>query len=188
MTGENYSFISESTLRKRTLTGACNTHFLTFGTHGRRRLLDSSACCRIVIAYLSKTAARREAHVSAFVVMPDHVHCLVWFDDDTALPDFVKVWKKMSSHYIIKHLREVSPAMMEHLKVRRNGRDIVAVWNRRYYDYYLPDSKKAYEKINYIHQNPVRQGLVPRAEDWMWSSAAWYIKGRSVGVKIEPGF
>ncbi|MFO8055868.1 MAG: transposase [bacterium] len=175
-------------MHKRTLTGRANTHFLTFSTQGRRRLLDSSACRRIVISYLSKAASERGAHVSAFVVMPDHVHALMWFDDDSVLPEFVKIWKKMSSHYMIKHLREFSPSMVEHLKVRRNGREIVAVWNRRYYDYYLPDAGKAREKINYIHENPVRQGLVSRAEEWTWSSAPWYLHGRSVGVKIEPGF
>jgi putative transposase len=28
--------------------------------------------------------------------------------------------------------------------------------------------------IDYIHANPVRRGLVTRAEDWEWSSARWY--------------
>lgn len=28
--------------------------------------------------------------------------------------------------------------------------------------------------IVYLHQNPVRRGLVSRAEEWLWSSARWY--------------
>jgi len=34
--------------------------------------------------------------------------------------------------------------------------------------------------IHYIHNNPVRRGLVDRAADWRWSSAAWY-EGRRDG-------
>jgi putative transposase len=44
--------------------------------------------------------------------------------------------------------------------------------------------QKLEEKLTYIHQNPVRAGLVDRAADWRWSSARHYEDGRTVGVPI----
>jgi len=42
-----------------------------------------------------------------------------------------------------------------------------------------------YEKLNYLHLNPVRAGLVEKAVDWRWSSARWYEQRRSVEVPIQ---
>ena len=40
--------------------------------------------------------------------------------------------------------------------------------------------------IEYIHANPVRRGLVERAEDWEWSSARWYAGLRPARMKMDP--
>ncbi len=41
------------------------------------------------------------------------------------------------------------------------------------------------EKLRYIHRNPVKRGLVRRAEDWKWSSFRHYATGEECGVEIE---
>lgn len=47
----------------------------------------------------------------------------------------------------------------------------------------------ALQELVYIHQNPVRAGLVERCVDWPWSSARWYEENKSVGTTIRwpPG-
>jgi putative transposase len=41
------------------------------------------------------------------------------------------------------------------------------------------------EKLDYIHLNPVRRGLVAVPEDWTWSTARHYATGEECGVQIE---
>jgi putative transposase len=41
------------------------------------------------------------------------------------------------------------------------------------------------EKVDYIHLNPVRRGLVAAPDDWTWSSARHYATGEQCGVEIE---
>jgi len=41
------------------------------------------------------------------------------------------------------------------------------------------------EKLRYVHRNPVERGLVPRAEDWDWSSFRHYLNGEAGTVEIE---
>jgi len=48
------------------------------------------------------------------------------------------------------------------------------LWQPRYFDRALRTVKEYHEKIDYIHQNPVRAGLVKCAEDWQWSSVREY--------------
>jgi putative transposase len=43
----------------------------------------------------------------------------------------------------------------------------------------------AREKLDYMHLNPVRAGLVTRAVDWRWSSAGYYVNGVDVGIALE---
>ena len=47
-----------------------------------------------------------------------------------------------------------------------------SVWHREYWDRYMRDETHFYRTIEYIHQNPVKAGLVEEPEDWAWSSAA----------------
>jgi putative transposase len=46
-------------------------------------------------------------------------------------------------------------------------------------------SRKALEKLEYMHLNPVRAGLVSRATDWPWSSAPYYESGADVGIPLQ---
>ena len=43
-------------------------------------------------------------------------------------------------------------------------------WQTRFYDCNVWTAKKRVEKLNYMHQNPVKRGLVASPEDWRWSS------------------
>jgi REP element-mobilizing transposase RayT len=47
-------------------------------------------------------------------------------------------------------------------------------WHRRFYDFNVWSRKKKIEKLNYMHMNPVKRGLVEHPKDWRWSSYAAY--------------
>ena len=51
------------------------------------------------------------------------------------------------------------------------------VWQARYYDFNVYSEKKMLEKLTYMHQNPVKQGLVARAVDW--GRTTHFARGRS---------
>ena len=49
-----------------------------------------------------------------------------------------------------------------------------------------PELIQGDEKIEYIHDNPVRRGLVKSQTDYRWSSAPWYNGDRSRGPQLDP--
>ena len=48
-----------------------------------------------------------------------------------------------------------------------------------------PKKKLLAQKLSYLHLNPVRAGLVQLPTEWHWSSARWYVEGRTVGIPIQ---
>ena len=60
------------------------------------------------------------------------------------------------------------------LRINAGRRESGLLWQPRFFDRALRSVKEYYEKVEYIHLNPVRAGLVRRAEDWPWSSVQDY--------------
>jgi REP element-mobilizing transposase RayT len=91
----------------------------------------------------------------AWVVMPNHVHVIIEQTEGHRLGDVVRSWKSFSARAINR--REA-----------RQG----TVWATDYFDRYVRDRVHLATAIGYIEENPVDAGLVARAEDWLFSSAA----------------
>ena len=111
--------------------------------------------------------------------MPDHVHALVWFSETGQLSRFMHGWKRKSSFRIRERHRR------EQLRYFEGFGQGDRFWQKQYHSFEIYSAGKLEEKLNYMHLNPVRRGLVACAVDWRWSSARWYLQGRSVGVPIQ---
>ena len=59
-----------------------------------------------------------------------------------------------------------------------------AFWQTRFYDFNIGTKRKYAEKLNYMHFNPVKRGLVQSRELWRWSSFRHYWYGEQGPVKI----
>ncbi|MCK5146203.1 hypothetical protein KAR48_05575 [bacterium] len=61
------------------------------------------------------------------------------------------------------------------------------IWQDEYHPVALISVKWITEKMNYIHNNPVRKGFVETAEHWKYSSARNWIAGDDTFIKIDKG-
>ena len=165
--------------RRRIIDGQLYTHFITFAVERRRRLLDLDQPKRIVLGVLNHQLESFQAKCVGFVLMPDHVHALVWFPATGKLSRFIHGWKRMSSFQLRNWYRTTAPAYFSEFGEGQ------CFWQPKYYSFEIDNEKKQEEKLDYMHQNPVRAGLVTRATDWKWSSARWYACQRTVGVPIQ---
>jgi putative transposase len=59
-------------------------------------------------------------------------------------------------------------------------------WQPRFYDFNVWSAKKVREKLEYMHHNPVKRGLVKKPGDWKWSSFWFYEKGEGGLVAVGP--
>ena len=63
--------------------------------------------------------------------------------------------------------------------------DPYAFWQRRFYDYNVWSDGKLEQKLDYMHRNPVRRGLVSHPKYWPWSSWSNYEKGEPGLIRID---
>jgi putative transposase len=155
-----------------------HAHFITFSCYHRRKLLDDDRAKRRVLGALNAQLIRLCGRCIGFVVMPDHVHAIVWLSEVGTLGEFIKQWKRTSS-VRIRQLFETT--------LRQYSRNFTKtpIWQAHYYDFNLHSRPKIEEKLAYMHENPVRAGLVSGPCEYRWSSARHYLLGKPVGVKIE---
>ena len=93
--------------------------------------------------------------VLAYALMPNHWHLVLWPETDGALSAYVQ-WLAGA------HARNINA---------RHGH-IGAAYQRRFTSVPVRDDVHLLTVLRYVESNPVAAGLVRRAEDWPWSSAA----------------
>ena len=86
-----------------------HAQFVTFSCYKRRTLLNPNQSKRIVIGTLGSRLAGQDGICIGFVVMPDHVHALIWFPETGQLSSFMNKWKELTSKAIKKLYREKFP-------------------------------------------------------------------------------
>jgi putative transposase len=60
------------------------------------------------------------------------------------------------------------------------------LWQPRFHDFNVYSKHKLREKLDYMHGNPVKRGLVKNPSEWAWSSFSYYEKGERGLVVIDP--
>ena len=126
--------------------------------------------------------ARRSAGflLFAYVIMLDHLHLLTSRPSTTS--NVLRVLKGITARRIIDYLKannqSTSLAKLRHQERERNYR--YSLWQTEKNVLPIFSEGMFMEKVNYIHQNPVRAGLVESAWDYRWSSAGIWT-GRSFG-------
>jgi len=93
--------------------------------------------------------------LGAWVVMPNHVHAVVWPMPNNLLSDIVKNWKGYSA-------REANKIL---------GRTNTPFWQREPFDHWIRNDVERDRICRYIINNPVKAGLCKTPEAWRWSSA-----------------
>jgi putative transposase len=166
-------------VKRRLYDAEKHIHFVTFSCYKRRTYLKPDRAKRIVIGQLGIRLRKHDGLCLGFVVMNDHVHAMVWFPETEQLSSFMNKWKEQSS-------REIKQMFRNHFaNYWSRVDDSDPIWQARYYGFNVWSRSKAEEKLDYMHMNPVRAGLVQRAVEWTWSSARWYVEGKSVGLPIR---
>jgi putative transposase len=105
--------------------------------------------------------------------MPEHVHLLIYprrasYDITAILQEI----KEPVGRRAVAHLRSHAPHWLPRITVKRGRRLERRFWQAGGGNVWEPETVLA--MIEYIHNNPVRRGLVSQPEQWKWSSGGWY--------------
>ena len=169
------------------------THFLTFTVCGWIDLFTRKVYRDIVMDSLRFAQKNEQLILNAYVIMSNHLHLIARANDKQkkTLSDIVRDFKKFTHH-------EMMPIIESDVESRRQ-------WMVHQFNYYgrinpnnevkqiwindsHPEECYSHEfiktKLNYIHENPVRAGIVKKPEDYIYSSASNYITGKGI-IEVE---
>jgi putative transposase len=113
---------------------------------------DLGRFAQLVIDTLLFYRRRGDIILSAFVIMPDHVHFVIRLREHQTFSRWINSFKSyVATHYWAGPIWQVG------------------CWTES-----LSSEALASQKVSYTHLNPVRAGYVERPEEWAWSSAVDY--------------
>ena len=160
-----------------------HAHALTFSCFQRRPFLSKDRSRQWLIEAIDRARSRHGYHLWAYVIMPEHVHLLVWpTTTEYSISAFLNTVKQSVSKRALSWIREHAPEFLNQLEDRQpNGLVHHRFWQRGGgFDRNVVEPATVHHEIEYIHRNPVKRGLCSRPEQWYWSSAADYA-GRTDG-------
>ena len=135
-------------------------HYVTGNVDKRRRIFLKETNCISFLEELRSLIERRASKLICFVVMLDHFHLIVNPRDGD-----IQTWIGELKSFSAKSLVRVNP---DKFFAKPEGEN--QVWQESFKSLALWSSWMTWQKINYIHQNPLKAGLVKSSVDYRWSS------------------
>jgi putative transposase len=149
-----------------------NAHELTFSCLGRRAFFTKDRTREYFVQAVAQAKARHRFHVWAYVIMPEHVHLVIWpARENYCISEILQSIKQSVSRRAVHWVRANNPAGLRLLATGKPDRPYQFWLEGGGYDRNIRDGRALGEMMDYIHNNPVKRGLVARPEDWLWSSA-----------------
>ena len=142
------------------------TYFFTVNTHRRQAVLTHEAIRAALREGIAQTRAAYPFQVLAWVLLPDHLHCIWILPEGDA--DFAKRWGMIKRH--VSHQCGDQLNREEWLSASRRKRSESSLWQRRYWEHQIRDEADLQRHVDYIHWNPMKHGLVQKVVDWPHST------------------
>ncbi len=151
-----------------------NTYFITSTIFNHEKIFNlGDEYNWIVINSLKHLLKKMRVSLYAYVIMPTHIHLLEHLPKGESVSDFMRDFK----HFTALEIRNLLASnrnfgMLEKLKIQAKGykEQKYKIWMDRFDDVIVTSEKVFKIKIDYIHFNPVKAGLVMEMEDWKFSS------------------
>jgi putative transposase len=143
--------------------------FVTATAYRRRAAFRDALTAQHVISELLRTSQAARVEVSAYCVMPDHVHILLaGLNEDSCVPLAVRTWKQATGYWYRKQRSE-------------------RLWEPNYWDRALRQRDHSREILEYMLSDPLRSGLVQRLQDYPFIGSVRWTQAELIAFG-EAGF
>lgn len=130
----------------------------------------------IIVESLRFLVKGNRIRLFSFVIMINHIHLIWQMMPGHILKNVQRDFLKYTAQTIQKNLHYAKPMYLEQFRVMQKDRDF-NFWKRNSLNVELNSHHIYLQKLNYIHNNPVKAGLCLIPEDYYYSSAKFYQTG-----------
>ena len=136
-------------------------HHVTQRGNNREQVFFDKQDRRIYLEFVRQYSRKHQLDIWAYCLMPNHLHLLVVPRNEKSMARAVGLGSQSYTRYLQR-------------KYLRSGR----IWQNRYFSCIVDTDEHLWAVARYIEMNPVKAGLVTRAENYQWSSARYHLLGK----------
>jgi putative transposase len=150
-------------------------YFITSTTLAWILVFTRKPYIEVLINALNFCRRSKGVKIFAYVVMDNHIHLVVASE---RLSEIIKEFKSYTAREIVRLARQDKKSwLLSQLQFHKPDHKTDSrhqVWQEGFHPQQIFSEEVLHQKVDYLHHNPVRAGLVARAEDWFYSSARSY--------------
>jgi REP element-mobilizing transposase RayT len=169
-------------------------YFLTFTVVGWIDIFTRKECKDIVIDSLKYCIKNKGLVINAYVLMESHLHLVARAEEDSVgLSNIIRDFKKYTSRQITEWIlnsgkesrRDWIKTVLEYHAKFNNNNSKYQFWQQHNQPKECVLPRFTWQKIDYIHDNPVRKKIVDHPEDYIYSSARNYLFRKDIALNVE---
>jgi REP element-mobilizing transposase RayT len=153
-------------------------------------VFTSRDACDIVIDSLAYCRKAKGLRIYAYVIMENHVHLVA---DAPDLSGVMQSFKRHTARALIADAevkrKDWLLNQLTYYRQKHKEDSDYQVWQEGVHPQLVLDDAMLWQKVEYVHNNPVRRGYVDAVEHWRYSSARCYVAGEPpvMTVDLLPG-
>jgi len=160
-------------------------HFLTCTVLHWLPIFTNQDSVQIIIDSLTHLQKNDNLTIFSYVILENHLHLVAQSDD---IRKTMQKFKSYSAYELLKLLQKQNATTLLtqfafHKKAHKTE-STYQIWEEGFHPKLIQSEEMMFEKINYIHHNPVKRGYIDEAEHWRYSSARDY-KGIDGLLEVE---
>ena len=165
------------------------TYFFTVVTNRRIKIFKKQNNVQLLREAFKYVMNRHPFKIDAFILLPDHLHCIWTLPHDDA--DFSTRWRLIKSYFsrkfdLVSRVDEGNPTMWIDTS-SRSKKNEKPIWQRRFWEHFIRDDEDFKRHVEYIHYNPVKHELAASPKDWLNSSFHRYVKKGKYNLEWGAG-
>ncbi len=164
------------------------TYFITTTVTDWIDVFTRPAYKDIVVDSLRYCQRNKGLKVYAWVLMTNHLHIIASATQNCTLADIMRDFKKFTAKRLLTEIANNQQESRSEWMLRRFGfaganrkePGSFCLWQQGYHPELLHSRDFYLQKLNYIHNNPVKQAIVAQPEHYLYSSAIDYAGGKGL--------
>ncbi len=150
-------------------------YFVTSSVVGWIELFIFPEITKILIDSLNLLVENKRIIIYGYVIMKDHLHLIVKADDlSKEISNFKSFTARQSIEYFKKNRNYLILQKLRNLKLKSKNDREYQFWQEGFHPKQINSIEILYQKLDYIHNNPIRKSFVENIYDWKLSSACDY--------------
>jgi REP element-mobilizing transposase RayT len=169
-----------------------SVYYITTNVYSRLRIFTSPSFILPILDSLNFYRYQFKCKLFGYVIMPDHLHLLVYpIGESAVVSDFMRDFKRFTSGRIARQA-ELEGKTDWIAQFRKSGEETKRaekkVWQDSFWEQFIYSDKFMRQKLNYIHMNPVRAGLVDEPGKYPYSSYRNYEFDDNTLIEIDKAW